>query len=44
LRVFSDCLPGSKVKDVVYVAGAWQLGGILENKPKKEAYELGKKR
>lgn len=42
LRGFSDCLPGSKVKGIIYGAGAWQLGDIQENKAMTEAYELGK--
>ncbi|PKL24356.1 MAG: NADPH-dependent FMN reductase [Spirochaetae bacterium HGW-Spirochaetae-3] len=41
LRGFSDCLPGSKVKGVVYGAGAWQLGDIQGNEALREAYELG---
>ncbi|MCR3761649.1 flavodoxin family protein [Clostridium felsineum] len=42
LRGFTDCLPNSNVKGVIYGAGAWELGDIKGNKAIKEAYEAGK--
>lgn len=42
LQGFADCLPGAKVKGVVYGAGAWQKGEIQGNKAMKEAHEMGK--
>lgn len=42
LRGFTDCLPGSQVKGVIYGAGAWQLGDIQGNPAMKEAYQMGK--
>ena len=42
LRGFTDCLPKSKVKGVIYGAGAWQLGDILGNPAMEEAYQMGK--
>jgi hypothetical protein len=32
----------SHVKDVIYGAGAWQLGDIQGNKVMQEAYKIGK--
>ncbi|MGL5514492.1 MAG: flavodoxin family protein [Sporomusa sp.] len=43
LRGFTDCLPGAKVKGVIYGAGAWQLGDIEGNMAMVDAYEMGKK-
>jgi len=42
LKGFTDCLPGAKVKGVVYGAGAWQLGDIQGNTAMDEAYQAGK--
>lgn len=42
LRGFTDCLPGAKVKGVVYGAGAWQLGDIQGNTAMDDAYKAGK--
>ena len=41
-RGFTDCLPGAKVKGVVYGAGAWQIGEIKGKKSMEEAYQMGK--
>ena len=42
LKGFTDCLPGSKVKGMIYGAGAWQIGEIQGNPAMEEAYCLGK--
>jgi multimeric flavodoxin WrbA len=42
LRGFTDCLPGARVKGVIYGAGAWQSGDIQGSKALSEAYEMGK--
>lgn len=42
MRGFTDCLPGARVKGVVYGAGAWQLGEIQGNPAMEEAYQMGK--
>lgn len=42
LRGFTDCLPRSHVKGVIYGAGAWQIGDIQGSKAMLEAYETGK--
>jgi len=42
LRGFTDCLPMSRVKGVIYGQGAWQLGDIQGSKAMHEAYETGK--
>ena len=42
LSGFTDCLPMSHVKGVIYGAGAWQLGDIQGNKAMQEAYKTGK--
>ncbi len=39
---FTDCLPGAKVKGVIYGAGAWQKGEIQGHKAMNEAYDMGK--
>jgi multimeric flavodoxin WrbA len=39
---FTDCLPGAKVKGVIYGAGAWQKGEIQGHKTMNEAYDMGK--
>lgn len=38
---FTDCLPGSKVKGMIYGAGVWQKGEIEGNKAMDEAYKTG---
>lgn len=42
LRGFTDCLPGAKVRGVIYGADAWQKGDIQGNKAMKEAFDKGK--
>lgn len=42
LRGFTDCLPGAKVKGVIYGAGAWQLEDIQGNPAMDEAYQMGR--
>lgn len=42
LKGFTDCLPGAKVKGVIYGAGAWQLGDIQGNPAMDDAYKAGK--
>lgn len=42
LRGFTDCLPDSSVKAVIYGAGVFQKGDIKDSAPMKEAYEAGK--
>lgn len=42
MRGFTDCCPGSKVKGIIYGAGAWQLGDIQGNQAMEEAYHLGR--
>jgi multimeric flavodoxin WrbA len=41
LRGFTDCLPGAKVRGLIYGAGAWQKGDIQGNKAMKEALDKG---
>ena len=38
---YTDCLPGAKVKKMIYGAGAWQKGDINSKPAMKEAYEAG---
>ena len=42
IRAFTSCLPGAIEKGVVYGAGAWQIGDILNSHAMKQAYEMGK--
>jgi len=42
LKGFTDCLPGAKVKGVIYGAGAWQLGDVQGNTAMDDAYKAGK--
>ncbi len=42
LRGFTDCLPGSAVKGMIYGEGAWQKGAIIGNKAMQEAYRMGR--
>lgn len=39
---FTDCLPGAKIKDIIYGERAWQLGDIMGNPAMQAAYEAGK--
>lgn len=41
LRGLTDCIPGAKVRGMVYGAGAWQLGDIQGNPAMEEAYQMG---
>jgi len=41
-RAFTSCLPGAKEKGIVYGAGAWEIGDILNSRAMKQAYEMGK--
>lgn len=40
LRGFTDCLPGAKVKGIIYGDGAWKLGDIENHPAMEEAYRL----
>lgn len=42
LRGFTDCLPGAKVKKVIYGEGVYQKGEVNDTKAFKEAFETGK--
>lgn len=42
LRGFTDCLPGAKVKGLVYGEGVYQKGEVMETRAIKEAFEFGK--
>lgn len=42
LRGFTDCLPGARVKGIVYGSGAWEIGDILHHSAMREAFTLGK--
>lgn len=42
LRGYLECLPGSKEMDVIYGAGAWQMGDIQNNPAMRKAYEAGR--
>lgn len=42
LRGLTDCIPGAKVRGMVYGAGAWQLGDIQGNPALEEAYQMGR--
>jgi multimeric flavodoxin WrbA len=41
LRGFTDCLPGAKIRGLIYGAGAWQKGDIQGNKAMEEALDKG---
>ena len=43
LRAFTDCLPGAKIRGVIYGAGAWQKGDIKKNKAMQEALDTGRR-
>ena len=38
---FTDCLPGSVIKGIIYGDSVYQKGKIRETKAINEAYELG---
>ncbi len=42
LRGYLDCLPNAKEMGVIYGAGAWQLGDIMNHPAMEEAYKIGK--
>ncbi|MCR0410329.1 flavodoxin family protein [[Clostridium] innocuum] len=42
LRGYLDCLPNAKEMGVIYGAGAWQLGDIMNHSAMDEAYQTGK--
>ncbi len=42
LRGFTDCLPGSTVKALIYGAGVYEKGEVRNTNAMKEAYEAGK--
>ena len=43
MRGFTDCLPGAKVKGVIYGSGVYQKGEVLETRASQEAYLMGKR-
>lgn len=43
LRGYLECLPGAKEMGVIYGAGAWQAGDILDSPAMEEARRLGQK-
>ena len=43
MRGFTDCLPGSQVKGVIYGSGVYQKGEVLETRAAQEAYQAGKR-
>ena len=43
LRGYLECLPGAKEMGVIYGAGAWQAGDILDSPAMEEAHRLGQK-
>ena len=42
LRGFTDCLPGAKVKGLIYGEGVYQKGEVTSTKAMKEAFMAGK--
>lgn len=42
LRGFTDCLPGAKVKGLIYGDGVYQKGEVVSTKVMKEAFAAGK--
>lgn len=42
LRGFTDCLPGAKVKGILYGEGVYQKGEVTGTKAIQEAYQMGK--
>lgn len=41
LAGFTDCLPGAKVKDMIYGGGVYEKGDVTDTDNMKKAYELG---
>lgn len=41
IRGYLECLPGATEMGVIYGAGAWQLGDILQNPAMQKAYTAG---
>ena len=39
---FTDCLPGAKVKGVLYGASVYQKGEVSKTKVMQDAYRMGK--
>ena len=42
LRGFTDCLPGAKVKNIIYGAGVYQKGEVANTEAMKEAFWAGR--
>ena len=42
LEGFADCLPGAKVREEIYGAGAYQKGDVLDTKAMAQAFESGR--
>ncbi len=42
LRLFIDCLDGSKEKGVIHGTGLWESGAVKDGDLLKQAYEMGK--
>ena len=42
LRGFTECLPGAKVKGLIYGEGVYQKGEVTFTKAMKEAFMAGK--
>lgn len=42
IRGYLECLPGAKERGVIYGAGAWKIGDIMDNPAMKQAYEMGR--
>ena len=42
LRGFTDCLPGTKVKNIIYGAGVYQKGEVASTEAMKEAFWAGR--
>ena len=42
LRGFTDCLPGAKVRGVIYGEGVYQKGEVTSTKAFRDAYKTGK--
>ncbi|MGN1318556.1 MAG: flavodoxin family protein [Lachnospirales bacterium] len=40
-RGFTDCLDGAEIKGIIYGAGAWQKGEIINSPKMDEAYNMG---
>ena len=42
LSGFTDCLPGAKVRDVIYGSGVYQKGEVKETEAMQKAFQAGK--